>query len=87
MEALTEGCLVHYAMANGEHRPAIVVNARENDNGPAEMAEGFVNLLVFLDGPQDGGVDLMVQGHLGWVGYVRCSGRLEPNTWHWIERS
>ncbi len=88
MEALIEGRLVHYVMANGAHRPAIVVNAREDINGPAEMGEGFVNLIVFLDGPQDRGGDMMIiQGHLGWVGYVSCSSRHEPNTWHWIEKS
>ena len=85
MDGLTEGRIVHYVLTNGAHRPAIVVNARRDVNGPAELAAGYVNLIVLLDGPEDPAREMIVHGHLGWAGYVSYSETPAPRTWHWIE--
>lgn len=57
MEGLTEGRIVHYVLPDGsyagEHRPAIVVKVwRQGDGTPP--VDGYSNLVVFVDGANDG---------------------------------
>ncbi len=81
MEGLTEGRIVHYVLegglSEGIHRPAIVVNDWKN---------GSVNLQVFLDGLNDGFIDMLVAPvNIRWRTNIHYSETKEPGTWHWIE--
>jgi hypothetical protein len=80
---LTEGRIVHYVMQadpmkhtvlEGQHRPAVVVNSFPQ----LEREDGYANLLVFLDGENDG-----VPGGVLWVTSKVHSDNQEPGTWHW----
>ena len=66
------GDVVHFVMHSGEHRPAMVVNAR---------ADGSVNLCVFLD-ESDG----YARNHpLLPLQRVKGSDLQAPGTWHAAE--
>jgi hypothetical protein len=87
MEGLIEGRIVHYVLANGQHRPAIVVRNWSNPAIPG--SDGMVNLIVFADGSNDYEA---IQGatELGmfWATSVHYdpAGKMH-HTWHWIERT
>lgn len=95
MEGLIEGRIVHYVMPNGKHNPAVLVRIW-NDNG-------LSNLQVITDGSNDlpwpdtaeekqkysnCGISLddIHHGHI-WKTSISFSDKMEPNTWHWIERA
>ena len=52
MDSPRIGRIVHYVLANGEHRPATIVRVWPGEFGNDEVKDG-VNLLVFLDGMND----------------------------------
>ena len=91
MEKATVGRIVHYVLANGEHRPAIVVS---------ETKSNIVNIQVFLDGSNDLSAELhdntlgaifeheRVYGN-AWrlsVHYANAKKKV-TGTWHWPERT
>ena len=81
MKGLTEGRTVHFVVPDGrsagEHRPAVVVRVWESGH-----CEGYVNLLVQMDGTNDG----MPPGEfLRWETSVCYDEEKKPRTWHWIE--
>jgi hypothetical protein len=87
MEGLTEGRIVHFVLPDGphagEHRPAIVVKVwRQGDGTPP--ANGYSNLLVFMDGTNDGD---QFAGCLSWQTSVVYSDQAARRTWHWIEKA
>lgn len=83
MEGLTEGRIVHYVIADGEHRPAIVVkNWGETYSDP-----GTVNLTVFTDWSNDRRFNEQYASGLYWATSVKYSENKEPGSWHWIERA
>lgn len=49
MNGVIEGRIVHFVLENGEHRPAMIVNAWHDAGGTT----GLVNLQVILDGTND----------------------------------
>jgi hypothetical protein len=72
---LTPGRMVHWVFKEGEHRPAIVTSI-------ADGSWGLVNMVVFMDGPND-----------GYSPSQCCNWQTAPfdpagavNTWHFIER-
>jgi hypothetical protein len=82
LPGLIEGRIVHYVMPTDrevqlQHRPAVIV--RIWDHG-----QGTVNLQVFTDGDNDG---VCAAGETWWRTSIRYSEKMEPNTWHWIERA
>ena len=93
MDGLTEGRIVHYVMPNGNHRPAIIVNAWKELSPPCD---GYANLQVFTDGTNDLiGVPDVFKDHLNaiasgtwWVTSI-CNDETdkERGTWHWIEKA
>ena len=91
MEGLTEGRIVHYVLPDGphagEHRPAIIVKVwRQGDGSPP--ANGYSNLLVFLDGANDGPAGSADAGSvLHWATSIEYSEDPRPRTWHWIEKA
>jgi len=87
MAGLTPGCIVHFVMPNGEHRPAIVVRVWD-------PSAGTVNLQVFTDGLNDfrevsGGESdsftRAVESGVLWRTSIVYREIPEPNSWHWIE--
>jgi predicted RNA-binding protein with TRAM domain len=87
MEGLTEGRVVHFVLPDGphkgDHRPAIIVKVwRQGDGTPP--ANGYSNLVVFMDGTNDGG---QFGGCIRWETSVTHSDAPEPRTWHWIEKA
>jgi hypothetical protein len=87
MEGLTEGRIVHFVLPDGphagDHRPAIVVRVwRQGDGTPP--ANGYSNLLVFMDGTNDGP---NFGGGINWQTSVTFSADPQPRTWHWIEKA
>lgn len=87
MEGLTEGRIVHFVLPDGphagEHRPAIVVKVwRQGDGTPP--ANGYSNLVVFMDGTNDG---VQFGGCIHWATSVEHSADPKPRTWHWIEKA
>lgn len=88
MEGMTEGRIVHVVVekttTSEKHRPAIVVNSFSGSDR--------VNLLVFLDGTNDGAVGVASRP-LGpdcvrWATSVPFDDTTkELGTWHWIERA
>lgn len=87
MEGLTEGRIVHFVVPDGphagEHRPAIVVKVwRQGDGTPP--ANGYSNLLVFMDGTNDGD---QFANCLSWQTSVVYSDQAARRTWHWIEKA
>lgn len=94
MDGLAVGRLVHYVLkggrSEGDHRPAIVVRNWVADGSPQNVyPEGYVNLVVFLDGYNDGTPTEVSNygGTVAWATSVHYSEGLEPGTWHWIEGS
>lgn len=84
MEGLTEGRMVHYVLANGEHRPAVVVRVWHATGACA----GYVNLQVFTDGSNDNDADAAINGaSVVWCTSVCYAAIPEPHTWHWIEKA
>jgi len=86
MDGLTEGRIVHFVLSDGphegEHRPAIVVKVwRQGDGSPP--ANGYSNLVVFMDGTNDGAA---FAGCVRWATSIEYSEEPRPRTWHWIER-
>jgi hypothetical protein len=87
MEGLTEGRIVHFVLPDGphagEHRPAIVVKVwRQGDGMPP--TDGYSNLLVFVDGTNDGAA---YAGCLRWETSVTHDLGCDRRTWHWIEKA
>jgi len=87
MEGLTEGRIVHFVLLDGphagEHRPAIVVKVwRKGDGSPPD--NGYSNLVVFMDGTNDGP---HFGGCIHWATSVEYSAEPLPRTWHWIEKA
>lgn len=87
MESLTEGRIVHFVLPDGrhagEHRPAIVVKVwRQGDGTPP--ANGYSNLVVFMDGTNDGA---SLGGCINWQTSIEYSAESKPRTWHWIEKA
>lgn len=87
MDGLTEGRIVHFVLPDGphkgEHRPAIVVKVwRQGDGTPP--TNGYSNLLVFMDGTNDGP---NFGGCVNWQTSVTFDQESKPRTWHWIEKA
>lgn len=78
MQGFTEGRIAHYVMKNGEHRPAIIVNAWELSG----VCDGYANLTVFSDWNNDD-----ESNGIFWVTSKCHSDNKEPDTWHWIEQA
>lgn len=70
MNSLIEGRIVHYVGPTGQHKPALVVNVVDKENG-------LVNLQVFLD---QNGTD-----YVACAGFSE-EPEPEAETWHWIEQ-
>lgn len=74
---LTPGRVVHWVKSEGEHRPAFVLNI-------ADGAAGLINLVVLMDGANDGyAADNCAQ----WLEAVQFDPAGAVNTWHFIERA
>lgn len=91
MEGLIEGRIVHYVLSDGphagEHRPAIIVRVwrvRDADGNEHPPDNGYSNLVVFMDGSNDGD---RFAGCLSWQTSVVFSQEPQPRTWHWIEKA
>lgn len=84
MTGLTEGRMVHYVLANGEHRPAIVVRVWRNLAAPCD---GYVNLQVFTDGSNDHSAESDADPGIMWRTSVCYDEDKPPHTWHWIEQA
>ncbi len=80
MEGFTEGRMVHFVMADGEHRPAVVVRVWRSQ---VPERPGYCNLQIFTDGSNDGPGN---ETGIRWETSVFYSEAKEPRTWHWIER-
>ena len=79
---LTEGRMVHFVMANGEHRAAVIVRAWKNQG----YSNGEVNLSVFTDHGNDANKDEEGFSGLMWQTSVPFDDdQRRPGTWHWIE--
>jgi len=92
---LIEGRIVHYVMPNGEHRPAIITKVWDTQH-----INGCSNLTVFSDWSNDAGWNQTTRKALEeagidpakvadgkfWATSRTYSEKLEPGTWHWIER-
>ena len=76
MEGLQEGRIVNYVLKGGKIRAAIVVNAW--------YRTGIVNVMVFLDGTNDGAA---VGSPPMWRTSVHYSEDHEPETWHWPSKA
>lgn len=82
MEGLTEGRMVHFVMPNGDHRPAVIVNAWKGVS--VYQQQGKVNLQVFTDFSNDG---KEYESGRYWATSIPYSEEPKPNTWHWIEKA
>jgi hypothetical protein len=95
MEGLTEGRIVHFVLAENEHRPAIVVKVwrvRLEEGGELIPPEnGCCNLQVFTDGTNDRyhkqHLPNGFESGIAWKTSVVYSESNEPGTWHWIEKA
>jgi hypothetical protein len=94
MDGLIEGRIVHFVLPNGEHRPAMIVKNWNEQSGCS-------NLTVFTDWTNDAGYsesdrealinlgmnpDKVASGMV-WMTSRSYSEKMEPGTWHWIERT
>lgn len=94
MDGLVEGRIVHFVMPDGKHSPAMIVKVWNQDSGMS-------NLQVFTDGPnalpytpeekvqfENFGIDLhqVSHGHI-WMTSRSYSEKMEPGTWHWVEKA
>jgi hypothetical protein len=98
-KAVVEGRTVHFVLADGEHRPAVIVRVWPGEFPQDEVTEG-INIQVFLDaGLPDGGNDRAASSGgagsvtlqecikgMAWRTSVRYSAAPAPGTWHWPER-
>lgn len=91
MEGLTEGRIVHFVLPDGPnkgaHRPAIIARVwRRNLPDGTQIApeDGYSNLVVFMDGTNDGD---QFAGCVRWETSVTFSDDPQPRTWHWIEKA
>lgn len=98
MEKVSIGRIVHYVLASGEHRPAIVVQVwRDKYPENADDNDG-VNVQVFLDGTNDSQIrrppftpnyyqptPKECERGTMWGTSSRYSNLHEPGTWHWPE--
>ena len=87
MEGLTEGRIVHFVTEKGAHRPAIIVRVwrvRDMDGNEHPPDNGYSNLVVFMDGSNDGDQHI---GCVNWQTSVEHSAEPRPRTWHWIEKA
>lgn len=80
------GRIVHYVTRDGGIRPAIVTAVFNAKMDQDEPHPGISNLVVFLDGPNDGLVAGLGSQTL-WVGSALHSADKKPGTWHWPARS
>lgn len=80
------GRIVHYVMANGAVRPAIITAVFNTKMDQDEAHPGMSNLVVFLDGPNDG-VSAGMGSHTLWVGSASHNADKTPGTWHLPARS
>ncbi len=72
------GRIVHYVLANGEHRPAIIVRV---------WSDVCINLLVFRDGINDPGLLGGGDGYVQWAtSVVQNEDEKSPLSWHWPEK-
>lgn len=79
MDGLTEGCIVHYVLSNGDHRPAIIVKVWNSD--------GTANMTVFTDWVNDG-KEFPIKDGKFWATSVTFDDQgKRPYTWHWIEKA
>lgn len=74
---LTPGRMVHWVKSEGEHRPAIVTSI-------ADGAAGLVNMIVFMDGANDGHA---ANSCALWLEARQFDPVGAVNTWHFIERA
>ena len=88
MQGLTEGRLVHYVLEGahgGKHRPAVIVNSWGERNDNLDDSDVVVNLVVLLDGGNDGAP---AKYPMLWVTSVHFDeSTFADGTWHWIERA
>jgi len=93
MEGVVEGRIVHYIMAQGLERPAIIVRAWGDGGGP----NGCVNLQVFIDGTNDTPptpgqafplpeTEDAKRGVMWRKSVVFSQNVKDSNTWHWPEK-
>jgi hypothetical protein len=94
MDKVSIGRIVHYVLATGEHRPAIIVRVWPGEYGNDEVKDG-INVQVFLDGKndsdcagEDAGRVLSSECSAGmaWRTSVRYNGDNLAGSWHWPER-
>jgi hypothetical protein len=101
MDKVKIGRIVHYVLADGEHRPAIIVRVWPDEYGNAEVKDG-INVQIFNDGGNDAhaGTDVAIGSFTGeervrgtaWRTSVRYRNPSDGNiaelmgTWHWPER-
>lgn len=76
--SLKDGIDVHFVLPGGQHRPAKVVRVWPADDGTTRD-DGLVNLVVFLDGPND---DPENGRCIQWEPAIRFSQDHEAGTWH-----
>jgi hypothetical protein len=98
MDPITAGRIIHYVLANGEHRPAIAVAPSQFTGNESP------SLVVFLNGPQDAGLyPVYSYGSVGAVlsgvlpgdvpacVWIPSAPHDEDNkwaySWHWPERA
>ena len=94
MDEIIEGRIVHYVLPSGQHRAAIISDARGAVMEEIEMGDGGESGLVVIPGERgDGNVSLLVFGSPfdeSPIGQVPCAMFDEetkaPETWHWPER-
>lgn len=77
----TIGRIVHYVLANGEHRPGIIVRTWPTDDEK-------VNLQLFVDGSNDCAAEPQANYSTGviWKTSAPHDEEKKPNSWHWPER-
>jgi hypothetical protein len=89
MEGLIVGRIVHYVLEDGpnagEDRPAMIVRVWN-------LETGYCNLLVFLDGINDGHkIEYQAGGTIAPMLWKTSrsfdSETKAPGTWHWPERT
>ena len=75
IEGLTPGVNVHYVINEKENRPAIVTKVLDPESG-------ICNLVVFMDGPNDG---FSASDSVRWIEKVIHDIRSGVDTWHFWE--
>lgn len=73
------GRTVHFVLANGQHRPAVIVRVFDEPPTPTSVA----NLQVFLDGSNDAPAREPGASDLLWRTSVhQDAAEMKPGTWH-----